>query len=608
MCTTCGCGRRRRQDRRRRRVTGLTTSTSTSTPTALGTCMRTTTPTGTSTHDGTSARARARRAAAHGPLGAVHAPGIAPSRDRRGRARHAGKERRAARRSNRRRFADARRCFALNLVSSPGSGKTTLLVRTIEALGPAHAVAVIEGDQQTTLDADRIRATGVPAVQVNTGKGCHLDAHDGRPARSTELDPADGSVLFIENVGNLVCPAAFDLGEAHKVVILSVTEGEDKPLKYPDMFRAADLMLVNKIDLLPHLTSTSTLRSRTRAACVPGSPVLAVSATTGEGLDRVARVARGGARRPCAARRDDDVAALRRRVAELEARARARRAAPTASLERSPATDGPPPLERRHAPLTATRRAAGVARARPGPGRGLPALRPPPGARARARRLGPQRRRGRDIEVEGAAPALDEFVRAPRGRGAAAGARRRGEVGAAAARCARRAGFAIVETRGRPGRRRRSAPTRRLRRLPRRAVRPRRPALPLPVHQLHPLRAALHDHPRGCPTTAPLTSMAAFPLCAACLAEYARAGATAAFTPSRMPAPPAGLRLALLARRRHADRLRRSDRRDASRGCSAARSSRSRGSAASTSPATRATPRPWRGCARASSARRSPSR
>ena len=154
-------------------------------------------------------------------------------------------------RENRCYFAD-RGIFTLNLVSSPGSGKTTLLVRTIEAWQGRTPIAVIEGDQQTSRDADRVRATGAAAIQINTGKGCHLDAHMVGQALE-ELEPADGGLLLIENVGNLVCPAAFDLGEAHKVVILSATEGEDKPLKYPDMFRAADLMLVNKADLLPYL-------------------------------------------------------------------------------------------------------------------------------------------------------------------------------------------------------------------------------------------------------------------------------------------------------------------------------------------------------------------
>jgi hydrogenase nickel incorporation protein HypB len=142
--------------------------------------------------------------------------------------------------------------LALNLVSSPGSGKTEILVKTIEMLGGAIPCYVIEGDQQTSNDADRIRATGASAVQINTGKGCHLDAHMVGHAVA-DLAPARNSTVFIENVGNLVCPAGFDLGEAHKVVVLSVTEGEDKPLKYPDMFAAADLALINKADLLPHL-------------------------------------------------------------------------------------------------------------------------------------------------------------------------------------------------------------------------------------------------------------------------------------------------------------------------------------------------------------------
>ena len=152
---------------------------------------------------------------------------------------------------NRRRLTE-RGIFAVNLVSSPGSGKTTLLVETIQRLKGRVPIAVVEGDQQTSTDADRIRATGAPAIQVNTGKGCHLDAHMVGHALE-RLPLADDSLLLIENVGNLVCPAAFDLGEACKVVILSVTEGEDKPLKYPNMFDAARLMLLNKVDLLPHL-------------------------------------------------------------------------------------------------------------------------------------------------------------------------------------------------------------------------------------------------------------------------------------------------------------------------------------------------------------------
>jgi len=142
--------------------------------------------------------------------------------------------------------------FTINLVSSPGAGKTTLLVETIKALKEQFPIAVIEGDQQTEHDANRIRTTNVPVIQINTGRACHLDAHGiGHAAIDLKLKP--NSLLAIENVGNLVCPSSFDLGEAHKVVILSVTEGDDKPIKYPDMFHAADLMLINKIDLLPYV-------------------------------------------------------------------------------------------------------------------------------------------------------------------------------------------------------------------------------------------------------------------------------------------------------------------------------------------------------------------
>lgn len=183
---------------------------------------------------------------------------------------------------NRREFA-ARGIFALNLVSSPGSGKTTLLVRTIGELAGRVAVAVIEGDQQTEFDAERIRETGVPALQINTGKGCHLDA-DMVARGLRKLAPANDSLLLIENVGNLVCPAAFDLGEAHKVAILSVTEGEDKPLKYPDMFAAADLMLLNKVDLLPHLDFDAERAIEYARRVNPKLIVMRVSARTGEGL------------------------------------------------------------------------------------------------------------------------------------------------------------------------------------------------------------------------------------------------------------------------------------------------------------------------------------
>ena len=173
--------------------------------------------------------------------------------------------------------------FSLNLVSSPGSGKTTLLVETINALHDQLPVAVIEGDQQTDHDAARIRATGVPAIQINTGKGCHLDAHMVGQALQ-QLSLQDDSLLFIENVGNLVCPSGFDLGEAHKVVILSVTEGEDKPLKYPDMFHAADLMLLNKCDLLPHLTFNVDLAIEYAHRVNPDLPIIQLSASQGSGM------------------------------------------------------------------------------------------------------------------------------------------------------------------------------------------------------------------------------------------------------------------------------------------------------------------------------------
>lgn len=185
--------------------------------------------------------------------------------------------------ANRRWFAE-RGILALNLVSSPGSGKTTLLTRTLTDLKGQYPLAVIEGDQQTANDADRIRETGVPALQINTGKGCHLDAHMVGHALET-LKPENSGVLFIENVGNLVCPAAFDLGEAHKVAILSITEGEDKPIKYPDMFAAADLLLLNKIDLLPHLQFDVDKCIDYARRVNPSIKVLQVSATSGEGMD-----------------------------------------------------------------------------------------------------------------------------------------------------------------------------------------------------------------------------------------------------------------------------------------------------------------------------------
>lgn len=194
---------------------------------------------------------------------------------------------------------EAKGILALNLVSSPGSGKTTLLERTIVDLGGEVPVAVIEGDQQTLRDADRIAAAGAPVIQVNTGHGCHLDAAMVRRAVG-ELAPADGSLLMIENVGNLVCPALFDLGEAAKVVIISVTEGDDKPLKYPTMFAAAGLCVINKVDLLPYVDFDPGRCEEAARAVNPDLEFLRVSATTGEGLDawyawlRARRQAPGG--------------------------------------------------------------------------------------------------------------------------------------------------------------------------------------------------------------------------------------------------------------------------------------------------------------------------
>jgi hydrogenase nickel incorporation protein HypB len=173
--------------------------------------------------------------------------------------------------------------LAFNLTSSPGAGKTTLLERTIRELGPGRPVAVIEGDQETLFDAERIRAAGARAVQVNTGAGCHLDAEMVHRAIHA-LDPAPKSLLFIENVGNLVCPALFDLGERSKVVIVSVTEGTDKPLKYPHMFAAAGLVILNKIDLLPYVDFDLEGCSQFARSVNPGVTVLPMSATTGEGV------------------------------------------------------------------------------------------------------------------------------------------------------------------------------------------------------------------------------------------------------------------------------------------------------------------------------------
>lgn len=246
----------------------------------------------------------------------AHAPGMSQSRMVRIEQDILSKNNDYAR-ANRQWLAD-HAVFAPNFVSSPGSGKTTLLVRTIEALKAKLPVAVVEGDQQTSFDAERIRATGARAIQINTGKGCHLDASMiGQAIRQLELP--DGALLLIENVGNLVCPAAFDLGEAHKVVILSVTEGEDKPLKYPDMFRAASLMLLNKVDLLPHLSFDVDLAIEYARRVNPDLQVIQTSSTTGHGFGEwLAWLERGVA--DAKRQRDASLDALRTRVAELEAK------------------------------------------------------------------------------------------------------------------------------------------------------------------------------------------------------------------------------------------------------------------------------------------------
>ena len=292
-------------------------------------------------HDGALAHGHGHPADLHFGTGAarVSVPGMSQARTLRLEADILGENNRIAQ-QNRRHF-EAHGVTALNLLSSPGSGKTTLLCATIEALrlrAPGLGVAVIEGDQQTSFDADRIRATGAPAIQVNTGKGCHLDApmvaeafgqlhahhhhhhhdhHDHHDAAG-----APGSLLFIENVGNLVCPALWDLGEAAKVVVLSVTEGEDKPLKYPDMFAAAELMVLNKVDLLPHLRFDVARCIEAARRVNPAIEVLQLSATSGQGmpawLDWLLQRAASEAESP---------QTLRARVAALEAELAQARAA-----------------------------------------------------------------------------------------------------------------------------------------------------------------------------------------------------------------------------------------------------------------------------------------
>ena len=192
-----------------------------------------------------------------------------------------GKNRRVA--DANRQWLSGRRILALNLLSSPGAGKTSLLERTLRELGHELGMSVIEGDQETERDAERIRATGSRAVQINTGTGCHLDADMVRRGLA-QLEPAAGSVVVIENVGNLVCPALFDLGEHKKVLIFAVTEGEDKPLKYPHMFRACDLLILNKIDLLPYVPFDLERCLGFVAAVNPRLQVLPVSVTRGDGL------------------------------------------------------------------------------------------------------------------------------------------------------------------------------------------------------------------------------------------------------------------------------------------------------------------------------------
>lgn len=180
-------------------------------------------------------------------------------------------------------YFDAKNILAINLVSSPGSGKTTLLERTLTEMKNEFPFFVIEGDQQTSMDADRIHATGTKVSQINTGKGCHLDAHMVLHAVQG-MKPAENSILFIENVGNLVCPAMFDLGEKERVVVISVTEGEDKPLKYPDMFHTSTLCIINKTDLLPYV-SFSVDRVKEYARRInPALEFIELSCTSGEGL------------------------------------------------------------------------------------------------------------------------------------------------------------------------------------------------------------------------------------------------------------------------------------------------------------------------------------
>ena len=298
MCITCGCGSNEQL------IEGKPINAETHVHA----------PADVATHGHTHASGDSARFVAR-TLGAAHAHGIAPSRTVQIEEDILAKNDGFAR-ENRHYFAE-HGIFALNVMSSPGSGKTSLLVRTIGAWQERAPIAVIEGDQRTARDADRIRAAGARAVQINTGKGCHLDAHMVMHA-TQDLGPSDDSLLLIENVGNLVCPASFDLGEARKIVILSVTEGEDKPLKYPDMFRAADLMLINKIDLLPYVNFNVAEAIEFARRVRPGLEAISVSAQTGEGIEAwLAWIERGLIE--ARGRRESEIGGLRRRVALLEA-------------------------------------------------------------------------------------------------------------------------------------------------------------------------------------------------------------------------------------------------------------------------------------------------
>ena len=181
-------------------------------------------------------------------------------------------------------YFDAKHIFALNLVSSPGSGKTALLERTLQDLKNELSFYVIEGDQQTLNDANRIDALDIPVIQINTGKGCHLES-DMVYEAVKKLDIKDNAVLMIENVGNLVCPSMFNLGESKRVVIISTTEGVDKPIKYPDMFHTSDICIINKIDLLPYLDIDISQLKKYALQVNPDLQFFEISATTGAGME-----------------------------------------------------------------------------------------------------------------------------------------------------------------------------------------------------------------------------------------------------------------------------------------------------------------------------------